>query len=140
MKTYICVVFTNEMFSWYTFFLWQTQKLSNKSLLSLEKKKETFAWAIFSKICYAACAINRAGKLICLHTCMHKHDRAHLIDKPTWKPRPNSDQNYLKVDIINFWRIQHASWILGIILLFSSLIANLVGDIILAINLVLPIW
>ena len=44
-------------------FLWQTQKFKDKSLLSF-RKKETFACAIFGKICYVACTINRAGKLI----------------------------------------------------------------------------
>ena len=38
-------------------FLWETQKLKSKSLLSLEKK-ETFVCAIFGKIYYVACAIN----------------------------------------------------------------------------------
>ena len=67
------------MFSWNTF-SYDTQKLKNKSLLSLEKK-ETFACAIFGKS-YVAYAINRAGKLICLRACLHKRDRAGLIDKP----------------------------------------------------------
>ena len=55
-------------------FLWQTQKLSDESLLNLEKKR--------SKICYVACAINHTGKLICLHACLHEHDHTGLIDKP----------------------------------------------------------
>ena len=49
--------------------------------MSLDKK-ETFACAIFGKICYVACLINRAGQLICLHASLHKSDRAGLIDKP----------------------------------------------------------
>ena len=45
------------------------------------EKKETSACAIFGKICYIACAINRAGKLICPRTCLHQRNRADLIDK-----------------------------------------------------------
>ena len=55
------------------------QKLKNVSLLSLEKK-ETFACAVFGKICYAACSINRAGQLICLRASLHERDRTGLID------------------------------------------------------------
>ena len=63
-------------------FLRQTQKCKGKSLLSLQKKRETFACVIFSEICHVACEINRAGKLICLHTCLHECDHVRLIDKP----------------------------------------------------------
>ena len=42
---------------------------------------ETFACTIFCKICYVACAINCAGKLICLRACLHECDRMGLIDK-----------------------------------------------------------
>ena len=52
-----------------------------KSLLSLEKK-EAFACVIFGKICYVACVINHAGKLICLRACLHMRNRVGLIDKP----------------------------------------------------------
>ena len=69
----------NRMFSWYIF-SYGTQKLKNKSLLSL-KKKETFASVIFGKICYVACVINHAGKLICLHVWLHEHNFMGLIDK-----------------------------------------------------------
>ena len=48
------------------------------------RKKETFACAIFGKICYVACAINRAGKLICLRACLYERGRTGLIDKPAW--------------------------------------------------------
>ena len=36
---------------------------------------------IFGKICYVACVINRAGKLIFLHACLHEHNRTGLTDK-----------------------------------------------------------
>ena len=36
---------------------------------------------ISGKISYIACAINRAGKLICLRACLHGRDRKGLIDK-----------------------------------------------------------
>ena len=68
-----------------TLFLWQTQKLKNTSLLSLKKKKGTFACAIFGKICYVACVINRAGQLICLHASLHERNRAGLIYKSALK-------------------------------------------------------
>ena len=55
-------------------------KIKEKSLLSLEEKKE-LACVIFSKICYVACAINCTGKLICLCACLHERDRLGLIDK-----------------------------------------------------------
>ena len=61
-------------------------KLKNKCLLSLEKKG-TSACVIFSKICYVAYAINRAGQLICLIASLHKHDRAGLTDKPALKSK-----------------------------------------------------
>ena len=57
-----------------------TQKLKNKSILSLEKRRN-FSWAIFGKICYGACAINCTGKWICLCACLYKHDCVGLIDK-----------------------------------------------------------
>ena len=68
-------------------FLWQTQKLKNKSLLSDEGKKEVFAGTIFGNICCVACAINRAGKLICLRACLHERDRTVVIDKPDYQWR-----------------------------------------------------
>ena len=45
-------------------------------------KKETFACLIFDKICYVLCMINHADKMICLHACLHKHDRMGVTDKP----------------------------------------------------------
>ena len=45
------------------------------------EKKETFACTIFGKTCYVACAINRAGQLICLLANLYELDRAGLIDK-----------------------------------------------------------
>ena len=62
-------------------FLMTDTKIKDKSLLSLQKK-ETFAHAIFSKICYVACAINCAGKMIYLRACLHKHDCTGPIGKP----------------------------------------------------------
>ena len=46
--------------------------------MSLEKIKETFDCMIFAKICYVACAINCAGKLICLRAYLHERDYAGL--------------------------------------------------------------
>ena len=46
--------------------------------------KQTFTWAICSKICCVACLINHAGKLIYLCACLHKQDCAGLIDKPEY--------------------------------------------------------
>ena len=46
------------------------------------RKKETLACVIFGKICYVACAINRAGKLIFLRACLHDSDHVGFIDKP----------------------------------------------------------
>ena len=66
---HICSVFL-------IYLLWKTQKLSNKSLLSSERKKSTFACAIFGKICYVACAINRAGKSVCLRACLPARARS----------------------------------------------------------------
>ena len=56
-------------------FLCQTQKTKNISLLS------------FDKICYVACAINRAGQLICLHASLHERNRAGLIDEALLKSK-----------------------------------------------------
>ena len=55
--------------------------LLRTSLFRVFRKKETFAWVIFGKVCYVACANNCAGKLICLRACLHKRSRAGLIDK-----------------------------------------------------------
>ena len=87
INTYTCLVFTNAMFSWLYLSLRQTQKFKNNSPLSLQKKKQPFACAIFGKICYVACAINCAGKLIRLCACLHERDLADLIDKPVWPIR-----------------------------------------------------
>ena len=62
-------------------FLWQTQKLST-SLFKSWEKRYIFACMISSKICYVACTINHAGKLICLCAYLHEHNRVGLIDKP----------------------------------------------------------
>ena len=45
-------------------------------------KKKTFACAIFGKICYVVCVINRASKSICLRTCLRECNSVGLIDKP----------------------------------------------------------
>ena len=47
-------------------------------------RKQTFTWAICSKICCIACMINHAGKLIYLCACLHKQDCAGLLDKPEY--------------------------------------------------------
>ena len=62
-------------------FLMTDTKIKDKSLLSL-LKKETFTRAIFSKICYVACTINYAGKMIYLRACLHKHNCTGPIGKP----------------------------------------------------------
>ena len=54
---------------------YDTQKIKNTSLLSLEK------------ICYVACTINHDGQLVCLHASLHERDRLHLIDKPSLKSK-----------------------------------------------------
>ena len=54
----------------------------SKKQVSFVKKKKNFVCAIFGKICYVVCAINRAGKLICLRACLHERNHAGLIDKP----------------------------------------------------------
>ena len=64
----------------FTFLMTDTKIKGQVSFEPLEKKK--LACAIFDKICYVACAINRAGKLICMRACLHERDRAGLIDKP----------------------------------------------------------
>ena len=64
----------------FTFLMTDTKIKGQVSFESSEKKK--LACMIFSKICYVACAINCAGKLIYLHACLHKCDGAGLIDKP----------------------------------------------------------
>ena len=85
MKTYISIVFTNGIFSWYTFLITDAKIKEHFSFESWEKK-ETFACAIFGKICYVACAINRAGQLICLRASLHA-DRACLIYKSAFKSK-----------------------------------------------------
>ena len=57
------------------------------SLFWVFRKKETFVCAIFDKICYIACVINRADKLIYLRACLHERDCTGFIDKPLrdWK-------------------------------------------------------
>ena len=63
-------------------FLMTDTKIKGQVSFESSKKKGTFAYAIFSKICYVACAINHAGKLICLHACLHVGNWVCLIDKP----------------------------------------------------------
>ena len=63
-------------------FLMTDTKIKGQVFFEFSEKKETFACAIFSKICYVAYAINRACNLICLRACLHQRDRARLIDKP----------------------------------------------------------
>ena len=63
-------------------FLITDSKIKGQVSFESSEKKETFACMIFSKICYVACTISRAGKLICLHVCLHEHDHAGLTDKP----------------------------------------------------------
>ena len=41
---------------------------------------------IFGKICYVACPVNRAGKLICLRAYLHERDCTGLIGKPVQNP------------------------------------------------------
>ena len=45
------------------------------------EKKETSACIIFGNTYYVACAINRAGQLICLLASLHEPDRVGLIYK-----------------------------------------------------------
>ena len=51
-------------------FLMTDAKIKGQVSFESSEKKETFACVVFSKICYVACAINRAGKLICLCACL----------------------------------------------------------------------
>ena len=74
------------MFPWYTFFMTDTKIKGHVSFEPWEKK-ETFACAIFCKICYIACAINRAGQLIYLRASLHERDGADLIYKPALKSK-----------------------------------------------------
>ena len=86
MKTYICIVLTNGMFSWYTFSYDRHKNWVTNLLWVLRKRKLLPGW--FSvKICYVACAINRAGKLIYLCACLHEHNCAGLNDKPEPAPK-----------------------------------------------------
>ena len=54
------------------------QKFINKFPLSLVNKKLLSAQFLV-KICYVACAINRTGKFICLHACLHESDHVGLV-------------------------------------------------------------
>ena len=47
-------------------FLMTDTKIKGQVSFESSERKETFACAIVSKICYVACAINCAGKLISL--------------------------------------------------------------------------
>ena len=64
----------------FTFLMTDTKIKEQVSFESWEN--EVFLCVIFEKICYVACAINRTGKLIYLHACLHEHNRAGLFDKP----------------------------------------------------------
>ena len=59
-----------ECFPDYTFFMADT-KIQEQALVC----------AIFSKT-YVACAINHAGKLICLRACLRERNCSGLIDQP----------------------------------------------------------
>ena len=83
MKTYISIVFTNGMFSWYTFLIIDAKIKEHFSVEYWQKK--TFACAIFGKICYVACAITRSDQLICLHASPHDSDSTGFIDKAALK-------------------------------------------------------
>ena len=63
-------------------FLMTDTKIKEHVSFEPSEKKETFAGAIFCKICYVACTILKAGKLICLCVCLHECNCAGLIDKP----------------------------------------------------------
>ena len=86
MKTYICIVLTNGMFSWYTFSYDRHKNWVTSLFRVLRKRKLLPAW--FSvKICCVACAINRTGKLIYLCACLHEHNCAGLYHKPELAPK-----------------------------------------------------
>ena len=68
----ICIGFMNGMFSWYIFFMTDTKIKERVSFESSGKK--TFACAIFGKICYVACVINRTGRLIFRRADLHECD------------------------------------------------------------------
>ena len=70
------------MFNLWFYFSYDRHKHLRASLFWVFRKKEIFACTIFSKICYVARTINRAGKLICLRVCLHAQDQASLIEKP----------------------------------------------------------
>ena len=61
--------------------LLQTQKFKAKSLWVF-RKKETFACAIFGKICYVVWAINPTGKRVGLRACLHERNHVVVTDKP----------------------------------------------------------
>ena len=73
MNTYLYLVLTYKMLSWLYLFYNRHRNLRKVSFESWGKK--TFACAIFGKICYVACVINPASKLICLYACLHGCDR-----------------------------------------------------------------
>ena len=64
----------------FTFLMTDTKIKGHVSFESSEKKK--LLQARFSVKFVVACAIIRAGKLICLRACLHERDGAGLIDKP----------------------------------------------------------
>ena len=63
----------------FTFLMTDTKIQGQVSFKSSEKKKPLPAR--FS-IKFVASTINRTGKLICLHACLHEHDCMGLVDKP----------------------------------------------------------
>ena len=85
MKTYVCIVFTNGMSCWYTFFMTDTKIKEHVPFESWEEKK--LACTVFGKICYVACTTDHTGQLVCLCASLHEHDCAGLIDKPAVKSK-----------------------------------------------------
>ena len=77
-------------------FLMIDKKIKGQVSFESSEKKETFACANFSKICYIACPINRTGKLICLRASLHECDCTGLIDKPKEGGRCKRAKNSLK--------------------------------------------
>ena len=71
-------------------FLWRRQKLKDRSLLSLQKKRKLLPAQFSVKFIMLPGWINRSGKLIYLHVCLHKRDRAGLIEKSDFVLKWNS--------------------------------------------------
>ena len=62
-------------------FLMTDTKIKGQFFFESSQKKKLLP-ARFSVKFVVACAINCAGKLICLRACLHKRHRVGLIDKP----------------------------------------------------------